>query len=245
MPSHTWWYTARASGIVAWVLVSSAVLMGLSLSLRLTRRRPKPAWVLADSPLGKTPLLKIDGTVLFESAVICEYLEDTLPHPLHPQDPIERARHRGWIEFGSAILGDIWGLETAQDAAGVARKSEDLRKKFVWLEGSLGAGPFFAGPRFHLVDAVFGPVFRYFDVFDALADLGVFTALPKVCAWRTQLAQRPSVRDAVTADYNDRLRGFLRAKNAYLLQWTRAAQDGPHALAAPSSTLGAPPPGAA
>ena len=205
----------------------------------------KPAWFLADSPLGKTPLLKIDGTVLFDSAVICEYLEDTLPHPLHPQDPIERARHRGWIEFGSAILGDIWGLETAQDAAGVARKSEDLRKKFVWLEGSLGAGPFFAGPRFHLVDAVFGPVFRYFDVFDALADLGVFTALPKVCAWRTQLAQRPSVRDAVTADYNDRLRGFLRAKNAYLLQWTRAAQDGPHALAAPSSTLGAPPPGAA
>jgi glutathione S-transferase len=124
----------------------------------------KPAWFRAQSPLGKTPLLQVDGDVLFESAVICEYLEDTLGPALHPTDPIERARHRGWIEFGSAILGDIWGLETAQDAAGVARKAEDLRRRFEWLEANVGAGPYFAGARFHLVDAVFGPVFRYFDV---------------------------------------------------------------------------------
>ena len=45
MGSHLWWYTARASGIVAWVLVTASVLWGLALSSRLTRR-PKPAWVL-------------------------------------------------------------------------------------------------------------------------------------------------------------------------------------------------------
>jgi DMSO/TMAO reductase YedYZ heme-binding membrane subunit len=43
--SHLWWYTARASGIVAWVLVTASVLWGLALASRLTRR-PKPAWVL-------------------------------------------------------------------------------------------------------------------------------------------------------------------------------------------------------
>src|SRR5258708_40372906 len=37
----------------------------------------KPAWFRALSPLGKVPLLKVDDAVLFESAVICEYLEDT------------------------------------------------------------------------------------------------------------------------------------------------------------------------
>jgi glutathione S-transferase len=71
------------------------------------------------------------------------------------------------------------------------------------------------------VDAVFGPVFRYFDVFDELADVGVFATVPKVRAWRAALAQRPSVRDAVTADYGDRLRDFLRNKNAYLPRFTR------------------------
>lgn len=181
----------------------------------------KPAWFLAVSPLGKTPLLKVDDDVLFESAVICEYLEDTLSPPLHPQDPLERARHRGWMEFGSAVLGDIWGLETSQDAEGVERKSQDIRKKLEWLEVTLGDGPYFTGKRFCLVDAVFGPVFRYFDVFDELADLGVFATVPKVRAWRAALAERPSVRDAV-GDYGERLRQFLQNKNAHLLRMTSA-----------------------
>ena len=45
MNQHLWWYVARASGVVSWVLVSASVVFGLSLSLRLTRK-PKPAWVL-------------------------------------------------------------------------------------------------------------------------------------------------------------------------------------------------------
>src|SRR6516225_3257669 len=47
----------------------------------------KPDWFLAISPLGKVPLLKVgDDGVIFESAVILEYLEDTQPHPLYPAD---------------------------------------------------------------------------------------------------------------------------------------------------------------
>lgn len=179
----------------------------------------KPAWFVAQSPLGKTPLLKVDDQVLFESAVICEYLEDTLPPALHPADPIERARHRGWMEFGSAVLGDIWGFETAQDPAMVVRKADELGRRFAWLEAHLGGGPYFAGDRFCLVDAVFGPVFRYFDVFDELADLGIFKYVPRVRAWRAALARRPSVRDAVTADYGERLHQFLRDKRAALLRF--------------------------
>jgi glutathione S-transferase len=189
----------------------------------------KPAWFLAQSPLGKTPLLQVGDHVLFESAVICEYLEDTLPHPLHPEDPLERARHRGWMELGSAILGDIWRLETARDAAGVERSADDLRRKLEWVETQLGAGPFFAGARFHLVDAVFGPVFRYFDVFDELADLGVFAATPKVRAWRAALAMRPSVSGAVTSDYRVRLRAFLHQQGSYLLGLTRTGPADPGA----------------
>ena len=43
--SHTWWYTARAGGIVAWALLSISVVGGLQLSTRLARR-PAPSWVL-------------------------------------------------------------------------------------------------------------------------------------------------------------------------------------------------------
>src|SRR6185369_12034073 len=46
----------------------------------------KPDWFKALSPLGKTPVLKVGETAIFESAVILEYLEETQPNPLHPSD---------------------------------------------------------------------------------------------------------------------------------------------------------------
>lgn len=82
------------------------------------------------------------------------------------------------------------------------------------------AGPWFASARFSLVDAVFGPVFRYFDVFDAIRDYGIFADVPKVRQWRRVLTERPSVRDAVSADYPERLRRFLKTHDAYLHRLT-------------------------
>ena len=61
------------------------------------------------------------------------------------------------------------------------------------------------------MDAAFGPVFRYFDTFEAtLPPLGVFDAA-KAREWRAALAARPSVRGAVASDYPERLAAFLRA----------------------------------
>jgi glutathione S-transferase len=181
----------------------------------------KPDWFLKISPLGKVPVLVIatgKGEVaLFESNVICEYIEETQGGPkLHPQDPLARAQHRAWMEFGSAILSDIWGFETARDAASAERKADDLKAKFLRVEAALADGPYFAGENFRLVDAVFGPIFRYFDVFDLIADYGIFAATPKIRAWRRALAERPSVRQAVEPDYSDRLRAFLAAHDAHL-----------------------------
>src|SRR4051794_30373853 len=73
----------------------------------------KPDWFVAISPLGKTPVLQVGDKAIFESAVILEYLEETHAWPLHPADPLVRAEHRGWIEFGSAVLADIAGFYAA------------------------------------------------------------------------------------------------------------------------------------
>jgi glutathione S-transferase len=176
----------------------------------------KPRWFSAVSPLGKVPLLMVGYDVLFESAVICEYLEDTAPPRLHPEDALERARHRAWIEFGSAILNDIWSFYTAPDEAGMMKRRDDIGAKFQWLERHLGEGPYFAGARFHLVDAVFGPIFRYFDTFETIADFGFFKETPKVRAWRKALNARRSVREAVSSDYPERLRRFLQSRDSRL-----------------------------
>jgi glutathione S-transferase len=170
----------------------------------------KPGWFKAISPLGKVPLLKVGDEVLFESAVIVEYLEETQGVPLHPADPLIKARHRSWMEFGSSILADIWTLETTHDRQAFDAKVRVLKEKFSRVEAELGDGPYFAGVRFCVVDAVFAPVFRYFDVFDRMVDLGVFAQMPRVRAWRQALSERPSVKRAVAADYPERLTAFLK-----------------------------------
>ena len=185
----------------------------------------KPDWFLAISPLGKTPVLLVDETPIFESAVILEYLEETQPGPLHPTGPLRRAEHRAWIEFGSAILNDIWGFYSAPDADALDAKVQTLGTKFARIEEELGDGTWFDSAGFSLVDAVFGPVFRYFDVFDRIADFGVLSDKPKIDAWRKALATRPSIRTAVTEDYETRLRRFLEARGSCLSRMMSDAPD--------------------
>jgi glutathione S-transferase len=176
----------------------------------------KPDWFLAVSPLGKTPELLVGDVAVFESAVILEYLEETQPKPLHPADPLRRAEHRAWIEFGSAVLNDIAGFYAAADEATFKAKTAQLEQRFARLESRVAASPWFDGENFSLVDAVFGPVFRYFDVFDDVADFGILAGKPKLQGWRKALAARPSVRAAVSADYPALLRDFLDRRNSWL-----------------------------
>jgi glutathione S-transferase len=184
----------------------------------------KPDWFLAISPLGKTPVLQVGDTAIFESAVILEYLEETQPKPLHPADPLVRAEHRAWIEFGSAVLNDIAGFYAAPDEAAFKAKTSPLEQRFARLEARVAAAPWFDGESFSLVDAVFGPVFRYFDVFDEIAEFGILAGKPKLARWRQALAARPSVRSAVRSDYPALLRDFLDRRNSWI--------SGPQARAA-------------
>jgi glutathione S-transferase len=187
----------------------------------------KPEWFRRLSPLGKVPLLLVgegedgdspSGFVLFESAAIVEYLEDTYGPSLHPADLIERARHRAWMEFGSQALNAIAQLYNAPDAASLDEQAARLSALFERVEGELASrepdwtGPFFAGDRFSLVDAVYGPVFRYFDTFEAAADLHILAGRAHVARWRASLAGRPSVFGAIDKGYSERLTEFLARK---------------------------------
>lgn len=180
----------------------------------------KPAWFTALSPTGKVPLLRVTDEsgaehALFESAAIAEYLDETGPAPcLMPTVPLARARTRAWVEFASTVLSDIAGLYNAAPEAFPARVAT-LQARFRQVEQAL-TGPWFAGPAFGLVDAAFGPVFRYLDCFEQAADLHLTAGLPGIAAWRSALAGRPSVASAAPPDYPARLRAFLLARRSHL-----------------------------
>ncbi|CAN5690043.1 glutathione S-transferase family protein [soil metagenome] len=210
--------TLVSHALCPYVQRAAIVLMekGVAFERRDVDLSNKPAWFLALSPLGKTPVLQVGNDAIFESAVISEYLDETHAPRLHPESALERAHHRSWMEFGSAVLNGIAAFYNAADANALAARAQDIRTRFEQLEQVLGDGPYFAGDRFSIVDAVFGPVFRYFDAFDTIADFGFFRDLPRLTAWRMQLARRDSVRRAVAPEYPALLERFIRQRGSEL-----------------------------
>lgn len=182
----------------------------------------KPEWFSRISPLGKVPVLRIftggEETTVFESSVILEYLEETQPNPMHPKDPLIRARHRAWIEFSSATLNAIAGYYSAKSQDDFDAATQKLHALFACLENEIGPGPWFAGDRFTLVDAAFAPVFRYFDTFEDLGEKGMLAGFHRIASWRQELASRPSVQDAAVPQYSQLLTAFLQTRDSVLSQ---------------------------
>ena len=177
----------------------------------------KPAWFTRLSPMGKVPLLVVDDNrPLFESAVICEFLDEITPDSLFPKNALIKAYHKAWIEFGSQILNKIAYLYSVHTEAEFKHALVDLRHHFERLEPEIVLEPYFTGSEFLLIDAAYAPIFRYFDVFDRYFDTGVFNKLSKVSRWRISLMKRSSVKKAVRNNYMPLLTDFLVKKDSYI-----------------------------
>ena len=182
-----------------------------------------PEWFKRLSPLGKVPVLRVDDeTVLFESAVIAEYINDISRGDLLSVAPLEKARERAWIEFASAMLDNIGALYSASGEKSFARVASKLDEKWRHLEAALPGTRYFSGEDFSLVDAAFAPVFRYLDLFEQLVDRDFVSSFTRVTRWRRVLSERESVIKAVQPDYPTLLLEFLAKRGSYLGQHAQA-----------------------
>ena len=180
----------------------------------------KPEWFLRLSPLGKVPLLQVADAVIFESAVICNYVDEVYAPPLLPTDPLARADQRAWVEHASATLSNIAGLYNSADRDVLVAQRDALAAKFEWVERTL-TKPWFSGEHFGLVDAAYAPVFRYLDAFETFSDLKLLRRAPAVQRWRERLANRPSVQGAVLDDFHERLVQFMHDRSSAFGQLAR------------------------
>ena len=121
------------------------------------------------NPTGKVPALQLDdGSVLPESTVIAEYLEDRFPEPsLRPADPAARARMRLLSHFADlyfvpplvALFGQVNPAQ--RNAKVVAERIEELRPRYDQLAGFLGPGPLAVGAELSLADCSLFPLFFF------------------------------------------------------------------------------------
>jgi glutathione S-transferase len=176
-----------------------------------------PDWFLELSPLGKVPVLKVDDEVLFESAVINEYLDEITGGELQPDEPLARAKNRAWVEFASNMLGNLYMMKMSKDEERYNKYRDSLVSQFHRVEKRLGDGPWFNGEKFSLADTAFAPLFRQNSVADNKLSVLDPETMPRVAAWAQRLLALPEVRDSVVDEFEDLYLSAMQKNESYSL----------------------------
>lgn len=177
----------------------------------------KPQWFNEISPLGKVPLLRVDtDTVLFESTVINEFIDETSAPPLQPTDPLLRASNRAWIVFGASLLESQYRMVSlAKTQPECLAQRDQLYDGFQRLEPQLGAGPYFNGEGLSLADTAYAPLFMHINAANAIEPLVDYRGFPNISRWQESLLALASVRESVIADFDNTFRDSLANGSSY------------------------------
>lgn len=156
------------------------------------------------NPLAKIPtLVTDDGLVLFDSSVICEYL-DTLHdgEKLFPADPARRWPALRWHAFGNNLLDNLilWFNELRRPQAQrspetLAAFDAKVRNALSFLDGEAGAlrkSPLGIG------HVAVGVALGYIDF--RFASLGWRKGHDHIAAWHEAFARRPSMQATAPVD---------------------------------------------
>ena len=176
----------------------------------------KPDWFLALSPLGKVPVLKVDDTILFESTVISEYLDETITPQLHPSDALRKAQHRAWIEFSSSLFTFQYKLLLADNSDALEDNRQALQVSLTTLSEQCDEkGPFFASDKISLVDISIAPFFMRMDIIESKTGLKIYPN-QRIKNWAAALANMPSVQQSVVDDFEALFIASSEKQGSYL-----------------------------
>jgi len=180
------------------VVLAEKNLVYDTVPIDLRKQEQKTPEYLKLNPYGKVPVLTDDSTVLYESLIINEYLDEKYPNPpLMPKDPASRAKARILVDYGMAHFDSAYQKlrvelmkETKEQSQPIIDGAKsDLKKLLQRFEDEIGQKPYLMGD-FSLVDADLIPRFTRLEGFGVLPD----PALPRLGKYMERMKARPSVK---------------------------------------------------
>ena len=150
------------------------------------------------NPYGKVPVLTDDNTVLYESCIINEYLDEKYPSPpLMPKEPEKKAKARILVDYGMAhfdspyqkLRMELMKEPKEQNQQVIDGAKSDLKKLLQRFETEIGDQQYLTGD-FSLVDADLLPRFTRLEGFGVLPD----PSLPRLGKYLERMKARPSVQ---------------------------------------------------
>ena len=164
----------------------------------LKKGEQKKAEFLKLNPYGKVPVIIDGATVLYESLIINEYLDEKYPEPpLMPKDHARRAKIRILTDYGmnhvdvpyQKIRHELLKDEKERNQETIDAAKTELNNRLQRLEREIGGEPYLAG-EFSLVDAALIPRFIRMEGMGVLPD----ASLPMLGGWLKRMKERASVK---------------------------------------------------
>jgi glutathione S-transferase len=179
-----------------------------------------PVWFDEISPTGQVPILRVDtDTIVFESAVINEYLNDLGKINMMPEDPLQRALNRAWVQFCGSILGDIFNLIGASDEAAFEDVEYDILEKFDRLEATKGESDCFNGDQLNLIDCSYAALFMRLDILKPGRDILDAKRFPRLSAWSQHLLGLDEVKHSVVEGLPKMYTGMVKKREGFISQY--------------------------
>jgi glutathione S-transferase len=190
---------------------------GVTFDRRNVDLQNKPDWFLALSPRGKVPVLVADGVALFESAAICEFLDETHPPRLIPADPFERARQRAWVEVANDLLMAQYRAFSAAEPAEAEKVRAVVDALLARFEEAITAGVI-SQTAFGLIQVAAAPALHRFVVIADRLGVDLLARTPKLAGLSRSLANRPSVAQTVPDDFAEQFIQLLAERGSLLVR---------------------------
>ena len=160
--------------------------------------------VAAYNPLGKIPVLVLDdGSTIFDSRVIVEYLDNASPvTKLLPEDTRHRIQTRRWEALADGCTDAIVAIvmerrrpEALQYDEWMVRQQGKVERALKSMSEELGNRSWCCGDFFNLSDVAVGCCLGFLDL--RLPEVDWRAVYPNLGRLAEKLSQRPSFKDTV------------------------------------------------
>ena len=153
---------------------------------------------LALSPYARTPVLSVNGNVVWDSLHMNYFVDESFPEPaLMPDTAIERARARLWMRHCDhelfPLITNFKGKPTEESAV---RMQDGLRQLLEYGFGEDNTGRFWSGSRIGLVDLCYATLFDSLEKISAFAGSGWLDIPARLLQWRDEIFRHPALCQA-------------------------------------------------
>ena len=161
--------------------------------------------IVASNPLGKVPCLVMeDGSTMYDSRVIAEYLDTLTPVcKLLPANSRDRANVKVWEALADGVLDAAvlaylertWRPGEQQSQAWFDRQMGKVHGGLAVMSENLGEQPFCMGIQYTLADVAVGCTLGWLSF--RFPDIDWRSAYPNLARLFDKLSERPSFKDTV------------------------------------------------